>query len=362
MGSACGDKHQLDGVGGATSTTSKVAVVSKSKRPDADVDYTFAQVAVGSRKVDFSGNCGNIASGVGPFALDEGLVLAKPGQKEIDIRVFNTNTKRLLVETIQVDRQGRFQEEGDFQISGFDGSGSRIKINFINPAGSLTGKLFPTGNRQDTITIPVQPRAESTTNVRVSLVDAGNPFIFVHSGTLPELYHQLGPDEPACLDLIESIRRKGAVLFGLAPNEEAASHVRGTPKIAVLSAPKKCVLFAGDRFQEIMKERPPDIAVTAFSMGKVHPSLPLTGAVCLATATSVPGTVAFELQSQMQGLSSGKIPRSQSRTQGQEVCILQRSGKTLADVQITYPEMKVEGVCVSRTAQRLFEGNVMLKN
>lgn len=208
----------------------------------------------------------------------------------------------------------------------------------------------------------MQPRAESTTNVRVSLVDAGNPFIFVHSGTLPELYHQLGPDEPACLDLIESIRRKGAVLFGLAPNEEAASHVRGTPKIAVLSAPKKCVLFAGDRFQEIMKERPPDIAVTAFSMGKVHPSLPLTGAVCLATATSVPGTVAFELQSQMQGLSSGKIPRSQSRTQGQEVCILQRSGKTLADVQITYPEMKVEGVCVSRTAQRLFEGNVMLKN
>lgn len=83
MGSACGDKHQLDGVGGATSTTSKVAVVSKSKRPDADVDYTFAQVAVGSRKVDFSGNCGNIASGVGPFALDEGLVLAKPGQKEV---------------------------------------------------------------------------------------------------------------------------------------------------------------------------------------------------------------------------------------------------------------------------------------
>ncbi|KAL9043187.1 MAG: hypothetical protein Q9214_003578, partial [Letrouitia sp. 1 TL-2023] len=150
----------------------------------------------------------------------------------------------------------------------------------------------------------------------------------------------------------------GAVLFGLAPNEEAASHVRATPKIAVLSAPKKCVLFTDDRSQE---ERPPDIAVTAYSMGKVHPSLPLTGAVCLATATSIPGTVAFELRSQMQGLSSGQSPRSQSRNQGQEVCMVQRSGKTSADVQITYPEMKVESVCVSRTAQRLFEGNVMLK-
>ncbi|KAL9612999.1 MAG: hypothetical protein Q9167_002432 [Letrouitia subvulpina] len=330
MGSACGDKHQLDGVGGATSTTSKVAVVAKSKRPDADVDYTFAQVAVGSRR--------------------------------IEIRIFNTNTRRLVVETIQIDPQGRFQEEGDYQISGFDGSGSRIKMNFINPAGSLTGKLFPTGNRQDIITIPVQPRAQSTTDVRVSLVDAGNPFVFVHSATLPELYHQLGPDEPACLDLIESIRLKAAVLFGLAPTEEAASHVRSTPKIAVVSAPKKCVLFAGDRSQGIMKERPPDIAVTAYSMGKVHPSLPLTGAVCLATATSVPRTVASELRSQIQGLSSGKSPRSQNRTQGQEICIVQRNGKILVDVQITYPEIRVESVCVSRTAQRLFEGNVMLKN
>ena len=280
----------------------------------------------------------------------------------MNVRVLNTNTQRLIVETIRVNSQGKFQEEGDHRISGFDGSGSQIKMNFTDPAGSMTGKLFPTGNRQDDITVPIPAGGGSTVTVRASIVDAGNPFVFIHSATMPDIYHQLGPDEPICLDMIENIRREGAVLCGLAHSKEAAGKVRATPKIAVLSSPRNNILFASDRIQGDGKERQPDIAVTAFSMGKVHPSLQLTGAVCLAAATSIPGTVAFELRNHMRKLSCVKNPRSQDRALGEEVCIAQRSGKMLADVQIRYPDMKLEGVSVSRTAQRLFEGNVMLRH
>ena len=378
MGSACGDKRQLDGVGGATPTTSKVAVVSKSKRPNIDVDYTFAQVAVGDTKIDMTGNCGNIASGVGPFALDEGLVTAKPGQTEVsdtiiflvlpdelplihayfqlDIRVFNTNTRRTLVETVQVDPEGRFLEEGEHRISGFAGSGSCIKMNFLDPGGSMTGKLFPSGQRQNEITV-YAPGLTPAVTVRATLIDAANPFIFVDASTLPDVYHQLGPDAPQSLELIETIRRQGAVLFGLAPNVEAAKLVRGTPKIAVLSPPRR-------PDADISKNRQPDINVTAFSMGKVHPSLQLTGAVCVGAAASLPGTVAFDLSqaaTRSNKLSGELVSRSDPLMPiHREVCIGQRGGQMLADVKVKGAEGDVEGVSVSRTAQRLFEGNVML--
>ena len=275
---------------------------------------------------------------------------------QLDIRVFNTNTRRVLVETIQVDPEGKFLEDGDHHISGFAGSGSRIKVNFIDPAGSMTGKLFPSGQRQNDITVQ-SPGLEPNVTVRATLIDAANPFVFVDSSTLPKIYHQLGPDAPASLELIEAIRREGAVLFGLAPNVEAAKLTRGTPKIAVLSSPR--------RLDEVpSKHRQPDIDVTAFSMGKVHPSLQLTGAVCLGAATGLPGTIASELSKKASavGKHPGQLaPPNLSMTPVQrEVCIGQRGGQMLADVKIRVPQGEVEGVSVFRTAQRLFEGNVML--
>ncbi|MCJ1377518.1 hypothetical protein MMC17_000613 [Xylographa soralifera] len=354
MGSTYGDGRQLDGVGGATSTTSKVAVVSKSERPGIDVDYTFAQVAIGTAKVDMTGNCGNMAAGVGPFALTEGLVKAEPGQKLIDVRIFNTNTESTLVETVEVDQEGNFFEAGDHRISGFSGSGSRIKMNFVEPAGAMTGSLFPSGTRQNDITVD-WPDQGTTVTVKATLIDAANPFVFIQLSTLPEMYHKLGPDSAASLELIEAIRCEGAVLFGLAPNTDAAHLVRATPKIAVLSQP------TGPTFGEPAA----NIHATAFSMGKVHPSLQLTGAVCLGTAVGTSGTIASKLASRPDrpGLTPDDMapPTSSNSARGGEVRIAQRSGQVLAEVMLDHSKDHVAGVAVDRTAQRLFEGNVMLR-
>ncbi|KZF23093.1 DUF453-domain-containing protein [Xylona heveae TC161] len=360
MGSRHGDKRQLDGVGGATSTTSKVAIVSKSTRPGIDVDYTFCQVAVGEGKLDMSGNCGNIAAGVAPFALDEGLVKARPGQKELDVRVFNTNTRQLMVETVEVGPDGKFHEEGDYRISGFKGSGSRIKIAFIEPAGSATGKLFPTGQRKDRLRI-ASTDAFPEFEVEATLIDSANPFVLVDLATLPDHYHALGPDAPSSLSIVEAIRREGAVRMGLAKTVEEAGKVRGIPKIALLSP-------APLPEANPLKTPPTGISVTAYSMGKPHPSFQLTGAVTLAAATCIRGTVASDLS-----LSPYALPWQTRQTVLQEdlrlagskkeVCIHHRSGEILAEVNIEDDgsQAMVKDATVFRTAQRLFEGGVIVR-
>ena len=286
---------------------------------------------------------------------------------QLEIRIFNTNTGRIIGSTVAVNPEGRFLEQGDHRISGYAGSGSRIKVRFENPAGSMTGKLFPSGNRQNRITVAFPGIPEEVT-VRATLIDAANPFIFVDSSTLPPAYHQLGPDSPTSLALIESIRRQGAVEMGLAPDCETAGHTRATPKIAVL-APPRINAHTGSPTADGV-ERQSDIDVTAFSMGKVHPSLQLTGAVCLGAATGISSTVASDLS------RDGRLPHERRDAPGKadvpgvsekmpsvaggEVCIGQRSGKILADVRVSPFGPRVEGVTVDRTAQRLFEGQVML--
>ena len=283
---------------------------------------------------------------------------------QIDVKIYNTNTERILTSTIEVDGFGRFRENGEHRISGYSGTGSQIKIRFDKPDGSMTGKLFPSGSRQNTITVS-SPGLDREVKARVTLIDAANPFIFVDSSTLPPAYHQLGPEAPVSLELIENIRREGAVLFGLAPDVEAAAKTRATPKIAVLSPPR--INSHTDH-----EERQSDIDVTAFSMGKVHPSLQLTGAVCLGAATGISSTVASELardgrppSERLLSSAPGKadvpsVSDKMAKVSGGEVCIGQRGGKMLADVKVSPFGPHVEGVTVDRTAQRLFEGQVML--
>ena len=229
----------------------------------------------------------------------------------------------------------------------------------------MTGKLFPSGHRQNDITVASRGIPDEVT-VRATLIDAANPFIFVDSSTLPPVYHQLGPSAPTSLDMIESIRRKGAVTMGLAPDVEAAARTRATPKIAVLSPPR----INAHTDTADTNERQADIDVTAFSMGQVHPSLQLTGAVCLGAATGISRTVASDLS--RDGRPPGErrdapgkadvpqISEKMSSLVGGEVCIGQRGGKMLADVRVSPFGPRVEGVTVDRTAQRLFEGQVML--
>ncbi|KAH7063914.1 PrpF protein [Paraphoma chrysanthemicola] len=348
MGSQHSDARQIDGVGGATSTTSKVAVVSPSSRPGIDVDYTFVQVAVGQEAIDLSGNCGNMCAGVGPFALQEGLVQAPPGPGMVDIRIFNTNTSRVIVSTIEVDADGSFNEHGTYAIPGVSGTGSEVKLAFLDPAGSMTGQLFPSGQRSQTLAV------SPTLSVTATLIDAANPFVLVDASTLPA---SLAKDSQMYLQAMESIRRAGAVAMGLAPNTAAAAKIRGTPKLALVSAAQN-----GEA----------DTVVQAFSMGKPHPSLQITGAACIAAAVRITGTVAHRLASSI-GKASDALP-SPERTpepesSGEDGGLVSK----MEAVRVKHPtgciEVGVLAACsenwalvkecvVSRTARRLFEGRV----
>ncbi|CAI7662567.1 unnamed protein product [Penicillium pancosmium] len=353
MGSAGANARQIDGVGGATSTTSKVAVVASSQRPGIDVEYTFVQVAPDQAKIDMTGNCGNIASGVGPFALDENMVRAAPGKEEIDIRILNTNTGQTIVETIQVTPDGRFREDGECRIPGVYGTSSPIKVAFMDPAGSMTGRMFPSGQQQENLT--VWSRSLGKFEVRVSLVDAANPFVFVDASSICIKDHPSwpDPDDTSFLSVVEDIRRAGAVQFGLAPDLETAGQVRGTPKIAFLSAAEH--------------DDDADIQVLAFTMGKPHGSLQLTGAVCLGAAMSIHGTVAWHLASAKR---NDRVPKHGMSVGGHDIAsplpmgIRHPAGVIQAETILRMEkdgQVHVDKVAVFRTARRLFEGNVFYR-
>ncbi|KAH8656928.1 PrpF protein-domain-containing protein [Ilyonectria robusta] len=356
LGSRGNDPRQIDGVGGGTSTTSKVAVVSPSDRPDADVDFTFAQVAVGKESVDFTGTCGNISSGVGPFAVQEGLVKPRPGQTEMDVRIYNTNTKRIIVETVEIDDAGEFEEDGTYNIPGVNTAGSEVKCAFVDPAGSMTGKLFPSGKQQQTLSVepPSSIPGMAPFGVRVTLIDAANPFVLIDSASISGLLNTL-PSPDAQHALIESIRREGAVAMGLASTVEVAAQTRGTPKVALIYPPI---------FQQTTGEMP-DIRVQAYSMGLPHPSLQLTGAVCLAAALNSPGTVPAELSAKSL-MSNWALPtpeRTPSPPNGpnelkeKEVVIAHSKGTIRVRV-VMKEDREIASCAVSRTARRLFEGRV----
>ncbi|GJN71066.1 hypothetical protein PLICBS_005128 [Purpureocillium lilacinum] len=338
LGSQGADPRQIDGIGGGTSTTSKVAVISPSNRPGIDVDFTFVQVEVGKESVDFTGNCGNIVSGVGPFAVQEGLV---------DVRIFNTNTCRKVIETLAVDENGSFLEDGDFAIPGVNSTGSEVKVAFIDPAGSVTGRLFPSGRKQETLTVSAPPALGEfgRFEVRVTLVDAANPFVLVDAASISgPLSSCSWPDHKDML--VEAIRREGAVAMGLAATVEAAAKTKGTPKIALIY-PKA----SGGKTAS-------DVWVQAYSMGRPHPSLQLTGAVCIAAALNVPGTVAAELSTRNPApeLKADDLVAG-GEGYGTEAVIAHGRGQVTVGV-VVGRDGDIESCEVSRTARRLMEGVV----
>ena len=343
------DKRQIDGIGGATTVTSKIAVVSRSTRPDADVDYTFVQVVVGEGKIDTTGNCGNMAAGVGPFALDEGIIERTEGHTEREVRIFNTNTNKMLVSTIEVDLEGQFKEEGDYRIAGVEGSHSRIKISFVDPAGSMTGKLFPTGNRIDKVHVGIGELSalDEPLSVKATLIDAGNPWALVDSTSFSGRLSQASKLTQDFLIVLEAIRQKASIMFGLAKSMQEAALTRGTPKIAMI-----------DRWQALegndAKTKVADIAVRGFSGGKLHPSFHISGAFCTGICVVVQGTVA-------RGLRSGAGQDLSSTKSDYEITISHPGG--LMDVSVDIAPEGKDGISVKsaslfRTTRRLFDGRV----
>ncbi|MCI8453129.1 MAG: 3-methylitaconate isomerase [Lachnospiraceae bacterium] len=283
------DRRQIDGMGGANTSTSKVAVIKKSSRPDMDVDYTFGQVDVNAPIVGKTMNCGNISSAVGPFAVDEGLVAAVEPMTEVHI--FNTNTGKEIIAQVPV-RDGRAVTEGDFAIDGVPGTAAKVTLKFVAPQGAASGKLLPTGHAKDTIEI------EGKT-YEYSFIDAANPVMFVHpedfgvKGTeIPSEFHALPNCKEICR-ILEIIRGTGAVMLGFAKDLEAARvNSQTLPKLAFITKPTAYTAGSGKE----IGSGDVDCVGRLFSVGmKMIDAYMGTGAICTVTAANTPGTIVNEI-------------------------------------------------------------------
>ena len=246
------------------------------------MDYTFAQVSVDKAVVSYGGNCGNISSGVGPFAIEKKLVPALEGTTLV--RIYNTNTGKVIQEEVPT-RDGQVQYEGEFRIAGVPGTASPLKLRFVEPAGTLGKGLLPTGNPVDVLEVPGKGPVE------VSLVDAANPLVFVWAADLGLTGTEL-PDaingDPELLRLLETIRGLAAVKLGLCEKpEEAAWVTPGLPKMTLVALPASYTTSAG----ETIEADQVDLVARMMSMQKAHPSYAMTGAMCTAAAAAVPGTL-----------------------------------------------------------------------
>lgn len=275
--------RQLDGMGGGISSLSKAAIIAPPTRPDADIDYTFAQIAVDAPVVDYGANCGNLSAAVGPFAVDEGLCPRPDG--EALVRIHNTNTGKVIEARFPV-RGGQAVVDGDVAVPGVPGTGAPVRLDFLDPAGSRTAGLLPTGHPVDEVRLPGGDR------VRVSLVDAANPLVVVAAADVG-LSGVERPDEvDADADLmsrLDQVRRAGGVLMGLGKTPERVP--LANPKIAILSRPAAFRTLAG----EPVPADAHDLAVRMLSMERAHRAVTVTGALCLGVVTRLPGTVAHEL-------------------------------------------------------------------
>ena len=280
------DRKQIDGLGGSQSVTSKVAIIRKSARPDADVDYTFAQVSVDKPLVSYKGNCGNISSGVGPFAIEKGLVEARDG--ETAVRIYNTNTDKI-IEAVVKTPEGRVAYEGDFCIAGVPGTASPVKLKFVDPAGTLGKGLLSTGSAVDVLEVP------GYAPVEVSIVDAANPLVFARAKDLglsgKELPDELNADAEK-LELLEKVRGLAAVKLGLIEDyTRSAWDTPGIPKMTFVAEAEDYVNGDG---KEIKKEQI-DLLSRMMSMQKTHPSYAMTGAMCTAAAAVIPGSIVAQV-------------------------------------------------------------------
>jgi len=334
MGSPDIHGRQLDGMGGGVSSLSKVCIVERSNRPDADVDYTFGQISVTGTTVDYSGNCGNMSSAIGPFAVDEGLVSVDDGQ--CTIRIFNTNTQRLIHATFEV-LGGRAVTAGDCAIPGVDGTGAPVRLDFISPGGATTGKLLPTGHAVDVLEIPGLGRVEC------SLVDAANACVFVAASDLGLTGAEL-PDElerrPDILEKLALIRAHGAVAMGLSKTVDEARGKPMLPFIAMVAEPRESKTLSGT----VMQAASVDLTVRAISNGQPHRALPLTGSLCVAVACEIEGSLPNRL-------ATGHGPR---RRLGMPSGVIE----VAAEVVRGDASWEAQHGSFYRTARRLFDGTV----
>ena len=336
MGSPDPNGRQLDGMGGGVSSLSKVCILAPSEREDADIDYTFAQVQIREAAVDYRGNCGNMSSAVGPFAVDEGIV--RPNGDTAVVRIFNTNTQKLIRSTFPL-LDGRAATDGDLAIPGVAGTGAPVRLDFLAPGGATTGRLLPTGASLDRLDIP------GLGPIAVSMVDAANACVFVRAADLGLTGREL-PDEldrnTHVLDTLQAIRRAASVAMGIARDDTEAAAIRGVPFVGFVAKPMAAPTLAGEQIAAAEV----DLTARFMSSGQPHRALPLTASLCTAVAARIPGTLPHEAlrldagESIRIGMPSGIL------TVGADVA-REASGAWVAHSGAFY-----------RTARRLFDGRV----
>lgn len=327
MGVPDPNRRNLDGMGGGLSSLNKVCIVGPPSRADADVDYTFVQLTPDLDTVDYGGNCGNMTSAIGPFAIEEGMVAA-PSQGDAAVRIHNTNTGKIIVSRFPLE-DGLLAAGGDFILDGVAGTAAPIRLEFLEPGGSKTGSLLPTGNAVDRIE-----------GVEASLVDAANPAAFVRAQDIGKTGNEAPEDleaDAAFLQRMEEIRLAASAAMGL-------PRVASVPKVAMVCPPRDSSMLTG----ETLPASAHDIAIRMISVGQPHRAVPITGAICLAIAARVPGSIPYE------ACSASKGP----------IRIGHASGTTVVDADVVQGaggEVRALHGAVYRSARRLFEGNVIYR-
>ncbi|WP_300758426.1 2-methylaconitate cis-trans isomerase PrpF [Janthinobacterium sp.] len=279
---------QIDGMGAATSSTSKTVILSKSSRPGHDVDYLFGQVSIDKPFVDWSGNCGNLSAAVGSFAISGGLVAPEsiPHNGVATVRVWQANIGKTIIAHVPITN-GEVQETGDFELDGVTFPAAEVKLEFLDPAAEeegAGGSMFPTGNLVDELEVP------GIGTLQVTMINAGIPTIFVDAAAIgytgTELQDAINGD-PQALARFETIRAHGALRMGLITNLEQAATRQHTPKVAFVARPASYVSSSG----KPVAATDIDLLVRAMSMGKLHHAMMGTAAVAIGTAAAIPGTL-----------------------------------------------------------------------
>lgn len=331
---------QIDGMGGATSSTSKTVILAKSERPEHDVDYLFGQVSIDKAFVDWSGNCGNLSAAVGSFAIASGLVDAAriPQNGVATVRIWQANIAKTIIAQVPITN-GEVQETGDFELDGVTFPAAEVQLEFLDPAAEeegAGGAMFPTGNLVDELEVPGLGKIAAT------MINAGIPTIFVNAEALgyqgTELQEAINSDAEA-LAMFENLRAHGALRMGLIKDLSEAVNRQHTPKVAFVAPAKTYQASSG----KTVKAEDIDLVVRALSMGKLHHAMMGTAAVAIGTAAAIPGTLV--------NLAAGGGTRSAVRF-GHPSGTL-RVG---AEAQLQDGEWQVSKAIMSRSARVLMEG------
>lgn len=322
--------HQTDGLGSGISSLSKVCIVNRSKRDDADVDYTFAGIGIEGNEVDYAGNCGNMSASIGPYTFDKRMLgdIDYDSTREFMVRIFNTNTKKIIHSTFPV-ANGHTVARGNFAIDGVAGTGAKVRLDFLHPGGSKTGKLLPTEAATNTFS-----------GIEASCVDAAGPFVFVRASDvgvdgaiLPNDFNK----RTQVLELLEQIRREAAVRMGMARSVAAVPRV--TPKIAIVSPPTDYHTLSG----QLIASSSVNVVVRFLSDTQPHRAIPVTGALGTAVAAKIPGTVVH------QALPAGGL--------NGDIQIGHPSGRIQVNATMN-SQGGVESATLFRTARLIMDGKV----